>query len=642
MATQSPTKRKRPKSQQQRSQVIPSKDDLLIKDLPRGSLPAETKEPQNEKLSDRAEEREQSAGQSTALESPPSLSPVELDAPKTKPQPRPVRESSANREPRFAEGEVRTTPDTGSTKPIKVQERIHSSSREDAPDGPGNLTPSARTLIAEPPPGQKERPIRSAAGTARLTGRTLRFGGDAALMPGQQVELGGRSYEIKPEEAFRAVFWAKSAGLLILTLLAAIGVAYLASGPSDGAIVGVVVNAKTGQIIPNATVALEDGRVARTNEAGIYLFEGAEAAQYVLTASAAGFEPQNGFIDTEGSEFDQLSFALVPHVFASVPEGSDSATAKETKKSEERSKTARSSSERSYGTVELAVDFEGYLVFVDGELYGKNTSELKRMTAGKHQVVLQVEGYEDYTATVTVKARAKSTITVAKSDLTPRIDPIKRSRGKFAEGKKYLDRQQWAAAIRLFNEALEYDANYADAMQYRGWAYLKTDKPTAAKDDFVRAAELYDLAMKYIDAVACAKYLIEIDPKNPANWRRRADYNLALTDFDAAIEDYKKAVSLNKKSLTSRMALAEAYFAAGKYKDAAKEFDRARKLADDPSQAYIRMILAYYNAGEIDDVVKKFRDFSEVATPGVMERLREDPDWLRVLQIVGPEERTKN
>ena len=77
--------------------------------------------------------------------------------------------------------------------------------------------------------------------------------------------------------------------------------------------------------------------------------------------------------------------------------------------------------------------------------------------------------------------------------------------------------------------------------------------------------------------------------------------------------------------------------------DTLKEsMDHFVKIADDPSHAYIRMILAYYNAGEREDVIKKYEDFAEIATPGLMKQLRNDSEWLKVLQVVGPNERLKN
>ncbi|GAB4327884.1 MAG: hypothetical protein Kow0074_23450 [Candidatus Zixiibacteriota bacterium] len=495
--------------------------------------------------------------------------------------------------------------------------------------------------ISRPSPAGQPQNIPS----VRMTGQTLRFPSGVSLIPGRTVSVNGVSFEIKPEEAFKGMFWAKSIGVMVITLLAAIGVAYLLSGPDPGALTGVVINARTGTIVPHANVALGDERMATTNEAGLYVFDNVAAEQYVLTAAAPGFVAQNGFIEIEGGETEQLSFALEP-IAAVVPEATPDSSALADVRAEESARAEKkrqtTSTAPSYGSVNLDVDFTGYLVFVDGELYGKNTDKLKRLTEGEHRVLLQLEGYEDYTANVTVKARNASTLKVTKSDLKPRVDPIKRSRGHFAKGKTLIEGQEWTAAIREFNEALQYDPEYAEALQYRGWVYLKTENPSLAMADFTRAANLFDKTRRYIDAVACAKYMIEISPKDPSHWRRRGDYNLALADYQKAIADYEEAVKLGKKSLDNRLALAEALYAAGEYKDAAKEFDRARKLADDPSHAYIRMILAYYNAGERNNVVKKYEDFAGVASPELMTKLRNDPEWLKVLQMVGPDERLKN
>lgn len=608
MATQSPTKDEKTKPERKPAGFVAKSDELLAKDLPRNDTPG------------------QHAGHEEA-----TLKPVSLDVPADRapssvrkmPTPRPEDHS----DPRSRRPAEATAP--------KAPQRPHP-------------RPSASPVTAptvEPPPQTEplERLVRPPSSIARLSGHTLRLPSGVPLAPGKRVAIEGQEFEIRPEESFRGLFWAKSLGILTLTILAAVGVAYVLSGPTQSSIIGVVVDRQTKQILPNATVSMADGRVARTNQAGIFQFEGVEPEQYVLTASARGYESQNGFIEPEAGKTDQLSFALAPQLYAGLPAESDSTGGTQSlSDGEQTSDKSASSQNHAVGTVELAVDFDGYMVFVDGELYGKNSSEVKRLSAGTHKILLQMDGFQDYSTTVEVKARATSTVKIKKSDLTPRIDPIKRSRGLFAEGKNYLDSQEWGSAVHLFDQALEYDSDYAEAYQYRGWAYLKVQKQSEAMEDFKRAADLYDQAKRYIDAVACAKYLIEIEPKNPANWRRRADYNLALSDFNAAIRDYEQAVKIDKKSLISRMALGEALFAAGHYDDAAKEFDRARRLADDPSIPYIRMILSYYNAGELDDVEKKYKDFSEVAPPELMQRLRDDPEWLKILQVVGGDERTKN
>lgn len=616
MATQSPTKERSAEKEPKPAGFVPTADDLLSKNLPRNATPGDHAGP------------EESTLKPVSLDAAPDTGPVAPSSVRRMPTPRP---EGATGQPKAAPSETVS----------EVTQRPHSAPV--APNTTPKPAPTHKPAVVEPSEHPQDHPIRTSPTIVRLAGHTLRFPANVPLGPGKKVDIDDQTFEIRPEESFHAVFWAKSLGVLALTVLAAIGVAYLVSGPAQSTIMGVVVDAQSGRILPNATVSMADGRVARTNQAGIYQFEGITPEQYVLTASARGFESQNGFIGPEAGKSDQLSFALAPQLFSGLPSESDSANGTQTPdKSEQKSKESASSSDRAVGTVELSMDFEGYLVFVDGELYGKNSTEVKRLSAGTHKILVQLDGFEDYTTVIEVKARATAQLKLTKSDLTPRLDPIKRSRGLFAEGKNYLDHQEWGSAVHLFDQALSFDPEYADAFQYRGWGYLKAQKPAEAMADFTHAADLYDQSKRYMDAVACAKYLIDLDPKNPANWRRRADYNLAMSDYDAAIADYDKAVKIDKKSLANRMALGEALFAAGRYDDAAKEFDRARRLADDPSVPYIRMILSYYNAGELDDVEKRYKDFSAVASADLLSRLREDPEWLKVLQVVGPDERNKN
>jgi len=607
------------------SAVAPSDDELLARDLPRPGAASDTsKTKSNAGTRDLEITSEIGSIRSEAPTDPKRIRPVELESKKPATPAKTTSEHGVATDPKRPISGIKSgaVPSAGAASmavPIV---------------GPGMDKPAIHPDDTRP-----------ALPTARMTGQSLRFPVGVALIPGRTVDVNGVAFEIKPEEAFKGMFWAKSFGIMVVTLLAAIGVAYLLSGPDPGSLTGVVINSQTGEIVPGATIALGDERTATTNEAGLYSFNDVKPEQYVLAASCPGFDSQNGFIEVEGGDNEQLSFALAPLVAMQNIMRSDSAyDAAKTQGDDEpgNQQQASSSSGPTYGSVDLNCDFSGYMVFVDGELYGKNSEQLKRLTAGDHRVLLQLEGYEDFVTTVSVRARNTATIKVAKTDLKPRIDPIKRSRGHFAQGKTAIDQQAWSQAIRDFDEALTYDPEYAEALQYRGWVYMKLGNLSLAMADLTRAADLFDNSRRYIDAVACAKYMIEISPKDPLHWRRRGDYNLALTDYKQAIEDYEQAVKLDKKSLDSHLALAEALYAAGEYKDAAKEFDRARKLAEDPSHAYIRMILSYYNAGDRDDVVKKYEDFAEIASPELMQRLRNDPEWLKILQMIGPEERLKN
>jgi len=156
--------------------ATPSPDQLLARDLPRDAGPHKDKDRQNQ--SDRK-----------------SLAPVELAE-------TPTRTSASPSAPRT---------DTGKHKvPSTVTGPVT------APMANPATRPQTRTGSTQP--------------VAHLMGRSLRFPAGTEIRPGQAIEAGGRVFEIKSEEIFRGPFLLKSAGLLVLTVLAAIGIAYMFSG----------------------------------------------------------------------------------------------------------------------------------------------------------------------------------------------------------------------------------------------------------------------------------------------------------------------------------------------------------------------------------------------------------------------------
>ena len=513
-----------------------------------------------------------------------------------------------------------------------------------APDAVDERTGAETPSPSEPQPAPHCSPavpesetVQSASGVAWATGHTLRFPESARLFPGDRVVLAGRKYEIKLANPSVTVLWLKRCGLGALAILALIGIVDLFSGPPDGTITGVVVDRNSGHIITGAAITMPNGEIFRSNAAGLYAVDGLPEGSYVISASALGYEPQTGSITRTGDKPVQLAFALMPLVVDSsqlATNGGGGGGVSDAEVADaQRPKIA-------YGHIELKVDFEGYLVFVDNVLYGKNTDKVKRLTAGAHTITVQVEGYEDYASTIEVKARTTESLKIAKADLTPKIDPLRRSRRHFAEAKEHLDGGRWAAAIEAYDRGLEFDPENATALQYRGWAHLKMNDVAQAREDILRASTLHSDGNRHLDAVACEGYLIEIDPGAPDAYRRRAEYYTALREYEKAINDYKAAIKNDRNSLKLHLGLAETYFVAGDYKESAKEFDRARKLVDDPTDIYVRMLIALTRDGDDGKVRKKYKEFTEFADPNRLEQLRQNPEWLRVLQIVDPLERS--
>lgn len=505
-------------------------------------------------------------------------------------------------------------------------------------------TPKA-VKTAESVPGIDTHPMHvdgvvPATGVAHVSGLTLRFPMHTRILPGEVVVVGRKPFEVRKDKLITPMFAVKGVGLLVLAVLAVVGVTSMFTSPSGGSVSGVVLDRTTGQIIPNATVSIDGGSSSMTNLAGLYSFDGLRSGLFKMTAVAPGYEPQSGSVVRPADGGAQLAFALMPVEYAGTSAQSMASNTAATPSVSEAEANANNEA-LAYGNINLETDFTGYLVFVDGVLYGKDAQKIKRMNAGEHRVILQLEGFEDFSTNIDVKARSTHTVQVAKADLTPKVDPVKRSKAFFAEAKELLDRGLYPAAIDKYNLGLKDDPQNAGALQYRGWAYSKAGNVDAARADLLKAANLHAEVNRFLDAVACAGHLIELSPEDADAFLRRAKYYTQMREYDKAIKDCETAVKLDKKSLTSQLALAEACFVAEDYKRAAKEFDKARKLSDKPADLYVNVLISLARSGEDDQVRKKFKDFSEVATPELQKKLKDNPDWLRVLQIVDPTKRSE-
>ncbi len=98
----------------------------------------------------------------------------------------------------------------------------------------------------------------------------------------------------------------KKAIMLASVLILSMGIAFATSNiettkSEDNAVAmvtGTVLDANTGEVIPNATVTLTEAEAsATTDENGTFTLEGVEAGSYTLTVEAEGYEPAEQTLD---------------------------------------------------------------------------------------------------------------------------------------------------------------------------------------------------------------------------------------------------------------------------------------------------------------------------------------------------------
>ena len=135
---------------------------------------------------------------------------------------------------------------------------------------------------------------------------------------------------------------------------------------------------------------------------------------------------------------------------------------------------------------------------------------------------------------------------------------------------RYWQKGDFDNAITDYTEAAELDPEYAEAYNYRGFAYLNNGDIDNAIKDYTKA--------------------IDIDQELTDAYKDRAATYLANSDFDNAIKDYTKAIQLDPDDIDIYNYRGLAHFGNSAVDLAIEDFSRAIQL--NPSGAD-----AYYNRG---------------------------------------------
>lgn len=135
----------------------------------------------------------------------------------------------------------------------------------------------------------------------------------------------------------------------------------------------------------------------------------------------------------------------------------------------------------------------------------------------------------------------------------------------------------WAGAEQEFQRALALEPEYAPAHQLYGW-YLVAQG-------------------RFPDAQAEMKQALGTDPLNDFGLWGLGDSFYFARQYDQAVEQYRRAVSVAPKMYWSRLMLGSAYVQQGKFSEAFVELQQARRLNDSP-QVLAALGHAYAAAGQ--------------------------------------------
>ncbi|VAX16147.1 hypothetical protein MNBD_NITROSPINAE03-2087 [hydrothermal vent metagenome] len=159
-----------------------------------------------------------------------------------------------------------------------------------------------------------------------------------------------------------------------------------------------------------------------------------------------------------------------------------------------------------------------------------------------------------------------------KCELKPVSDEDKKkeaAQAKVSMGQHHMDKKEYNAAAFEFGQAIKQDEKNLKAHLGKGKAHLSLGDVEEAKKSFESMSEIDDLYEK--------------DNKHIFN-----EYGIELRRgemYDMAIENYKKAISIDDKDEALYFNIARAYQQSGRMQDAVKNLDKALSIEPDFTEA---------------------------------------------------------
>jgi Tfp pilus assembly protein PilF len=209
------------------------------------------------------------------------------------------------------------------------------------------------------------------------------------------------------------------------------------------------------------------------------------------------------------------------------------------------------------------------------------------------------------------------------SDLVVNTGRNKRAKAVqfFRDGLSFLSKDDCEKALPYFQQAVESDANYAEAWAQAGFCNEKLGRHAEAIDASRRAVTLRPSAESFFNIGLANYYLkqyresaegyrqaIKLDPYNAAD----AYYALGLTyrewgKADEEIQAYKQALRLKPDYASAYERLGARYLKSKKYAEAVEVFKHLALLNPGDASAPNNMGEAYLELNKLNDALEAFR-----------------------------------
>jgi tetratricopeptide (TPR) repeat protein len=478
--------------------------------------------------------------------------------------------------------------------------------------------------IFKPTPEQ----VVMSKGVAYLDGNTIRMTGGIKLHPGDQIKVGEKEFILQTRQRKRKPLY-----LLLFILL--VGVVLVSSlllkGKSAGRLIGIVLDEKSKLSLSNAEIQINEvGKMVRSNQLGFFMFDFVPSGSYTLQTDLKGYQTVKDNVTITKNQATTITILLSPKYLSGLPDKSSEGIAPSEGSATENVTSEGTSAEERYGAINIESNVSEPVVMVDDRILGTGNKVYKKISMGKHSLRITKEGYQDWTQKIEVKHEKTLNLKIDLSE-TEAVVP-QTPEDWLALAQSQMDSQDFASAVNSYTQALTLNPRSSEAFLGRGLVYDQLNDRAKACEDLNKAAEYFASEKKYNQAINCYTRLLAFNDRDLGSLYNRGLCYLKSDHYEKSISDLEKTIELDNKFFSGYLNLGEAYYRSGNYEASLENYKKAKKLNPESPQVYAGMAFAYFAKGEKSSAKKSFKKFEELSTYIDRERMKQDPEWRKLLQ----------
>lgn len=520
------------------------------------------------------------------------------------------------------------------------------SSSPDYTADPGKLNAQTGSEAQEAPELPQPAMAEHGKGDAYFYKNFVQLASSQELHVGDELLIRGRTYSLKPKQLVSTITYA-AVGLLFTLILIFVGSLLTRSDDNSGKgmLAGLILDGHRQPLTSGATVRLpEAGITVSSNRLGFFDVGAVATGSHRIELIIDGQVVQADYAAVGGGQLTLMTLTLSePKKSAAAKHTAPPATAtvaarsgpekEKTPKPTATKKKSRPSPPRP-GRIKLAANVDGAIFSVDGRTLGAGNLVYNKIKAGRHNYVVEMDGYESAKGTVEIKPGKTANLTVTLKPVEKVV--VEEADPKIfllAEGKTALHDGDYATAELAFGEVIILQPDHHEALLGRAQAHQYRGNKKAAYQDYLAAGNALKNRKAPNQSATAYTNAIRMDGNGLDAYLGRADLYLAKGEAIAATADYEAVRRLDKRNARAYFGLGQARFKLGNYKKAIKHFKDARSIDKKNPLVYQYLMLSYLAVDDSKNVRKSFEKFKGVASDSELDRLMTNKDYTQAIKV---------